>query len=319
MNNFLSCDWGTSAFRLRLIQTDDLKIAAEVKNDLGIFDTFKSWQQRGNSSDRAAFYGSIIQSQIKLLSEKLNISLKGIPVILSGMASSSMGLIELPYKDLPFNIDGSDLEVKFVNNSGEFNPLIIISGASTEDDVMRGEETKIVGCASILSNNEQEQLLILPGTHPKHVIIKDHQVISFKTFMTGEFFELLSRKSILSGSIERDGDFNDPENRKSFVKAVKASQTTELLHNSFMVRTNQVLKHLPKQQNFYYLSGLLIGTELKALKRQTPVYLLGGTMHLSLYRLACEVMGINIIRSLDADYSLIRGQQIIFQNESRNS
>lgn len=319
MNSFLSCDWGTSAFRLRLIRTDDLKIAAEVKNDLGIFDTFKSWQQRGNSSDRAAFYGAIIQSQIKLLSEKLNISLKGIPVILSGMASSSMGLIELPYKDLPFNIDGSDLEVKFVNNSGDFNPLIIISGASTEDDVMRGEETKIVGCASILSDNEQEQLLILPGTHPKHVIIKDHQVISLKTFMTGEFFDLLSKKSILSGSVERDGDFNDPENLKSFVKAVKASQATELLHNSFMVRTNQVLKHLPKQQNFYYLSGLLIGTELKGLKRQMPVYLLGGRMHISLYMKACEVLGVNIIRSLDADYSLIKGQQIIFQRMDRNS
>lgn len=311
MDKFLSCDWGTSSFRLRLIRTKDLKIMAEIKNDHGILETFKSWRQSKNPAVRTLFYTAIIKDQLKLLGQKLDISLTEIPIILSGMASSSIGLVELPYKELPFNIDGSDLEVNFLDHDEKANPLIIISGVRTENDIMRGEETKIVGCAPFLANSEEEQLLILPGTHPKHLVIKNRQVTDFKTFMTGEFFDLLSTKSILSGSIVDGGDFNDPENQKSFIKAIKVSQTTNLLHTSFMVRTNQILLNMSKQQNFYYLSGLLIGVELKELKTQTPVYLLGGPSHTSLYILACEVLGINISKSLDADQSLIRGQQII--------
>lgn len=317
MNKFLSCDWGTSSFRLRLIDTKDLKTIAEIKNDLGIAGIFKSWQENPGSSDRISYYTALLNEQIDQLSRKTGILLNGIPVMLSGMASSTIGLIDLPYKELPFHTDGADLEVRSLNNNG-LNPLIIISGAKTEDDVMRGEETKIIGCAPDLGSTGQEQLVILPGTHPKHIIIKNQQAVSFETFMTGEFFDLLSTKSILSASVEKGGDFNTPLNRENFVKGVEASQHSDLLHASFMVRTNQVLKNISKQQNFYYLSGLLIGSELKGLKPSVPVYLLGGATHMSLYTTACESMGINIIGSMDADEALIKGQQVIFQNTFRD-
>ena len=319
MDKFLSCDWGTSSFRLRLIRSKDLKVMAEIKNDHGILETFKFWQQNGNATDRTLFYTAIIKNQLKLLSQKLDTPLTGIPIILSGMASSSIGLVELPYKELPFNIDGSNLEVKFIERMEDPNPLIIISGVRTENDIMRGEETKIVGYAPFLPTGEQEQLLILPGTHPKHIVIKNRQVTGFKTFMTGEFFDLLSAKSILSRSVKAGGDFNDLENRKSFTKAIETSQTTDLLHNSFVVRTNQVLHHMPKQQNLYYLSGLLIGTELKGLKPQNPIYLLGGLAHTSLYALACQTLGISVAQSLDADHALIKGQQIVLSTFKRSS
>jgi 2-dehydro-3-deoxygalactonokinase len=319
MDKFLSCDWGTSSFRLRLIRSEDLAIIAEIKNDHGILGTFKSWQQKGNATDRTLFYTAIIKNQVKLLGQKVDISLTGIPIILSGMASSSIGLVELPYKELPFNIDGSNLEVKVIENKEDSNPLIIISGVRTENDIMRGEETKIVGCAPSLPASEEEQLLILPGTHPKHLVIKNRQVTAFKTFMTGEFFDLLSAKSILSGSVETGGDFKNPENRKSFVKAIEAGRTTDLLHHSFIVRTNQVLHHTPKQQNFYYLSGLLIGAELKGLKPQVPVYLLGGSAHTSLYAQACQTLDIPVAQSIDADHALVKGQQIVLSTFKRSS
>jgi len=318
MDKFLSCDWGTSAFRLRLISTDDLKTIAEIKSEQGISGTFKSWQESPGSSDRVSYFTAVLNDQINQLNRQTGVLLNGIPVMLSGMASSTIGLIDLPYKELPFQTDGSDLEIKPLNY-GSLNPLIIISGARTKDDVMRGEETKIIGCAPDLVNTEQEQLIILPGTHPKHITIKKKQAISFKTFMTGEFFDLLSTRSILSASVEKGGDFKDPLNRENFIKGIEASQHSDLLHTSFMVRTNQVLKNIPKQQNFYYLSGLLIGSELKGLTPSVPVYLLGGTIHTSLYTLACEITGINIMGSMDADEALIKGQQIIFQNTFRDT
>lgn len=316
MDKFLSCDWGTSTFRLRLISTKELKTIAEIKNELGISGTFKSWQESPDNPDRAQYYTTIINGQIKELGKQSGFPLDRIPVILSGMASSTIGLIDLPYKKLPFQTDGSDLEIRSLNLN-DLNPLVVISGARTDDDVMRGEETKIIGCASFLKNDKREQLIIIPGTHPKHAVIKAGQVISFKTFMTGEFFDLLSTKSILSASVEKGGDVKDPSNRENFIRGIEASQDSDLLHASFMVRTNQVLKNISKQQNFYYLSGLLIGSELKGLTPSVPVYLLGGATHMSLYTLACELTGINIRETIDADDALIKGQQIIFQRMHR--
>lgn len=313
MDKFLSCDWGTSSFRLRLVQADSRKIMTEVTGDQGIAVVYKSWEQQGkNPLSRIAFYTAIIKDQLRILEQKTAVPLNNIPIVLSGMASSTIGLIDLPYKNLPFNTDGLDLEVKLIAASDGFNPMIIISGAKTDNDVMRGEETKIVGCASSLADSQQEQLLILPGTHPKHIILKDQKITNFKSFMTGEFFDLLSTQSILSTSVEKGGDFDDPSNQKSFIEGVKTSQITELLHSGFFVRTNQVLKNMPKHQNFYYLSGLLIGTELKDVNPGIPVHLLGGSAHRSFYSIACETIGLPVISQLDADDALIKGQQIIF-------
>ncbi|PIQ21791.1 MAG: 2-keto-3-deoxy-galactonokinase, partial [Cytophagales bacterium CG18_big_fil_WC_8_21_14_2_50_42_9] len=212
MDLFLSCDWGTSSFRLRLIQLSDLKIIAEEKTGRGIAETYQKWKQTGgNEADRFKFYQSYITDQIGVLSKKANIPLDKIPVMLSGMASSTIGMLDLAYKELPFSLDGSDLKTEIIQVEGA-NKFIIISGARTEHDVMRGEETKVVGCSLATDQSYPEKLLILPGTHPKHIIIKDNQVIGFKTYMTGEFFDLLANQSVLSASVEKGGDFMAPEN-----------------------------------------------------------------------------------------------------------
>lgn len=301
MNKFLSCDWGTSSFRLRLIQADDLTTIAEEKGGPGIADTYKQWQQ--GAAGREGFYAAIIEDKITSMAQKLDTPLHYIPVVLSGMASSSIGMADLPYKELPFDLNGADLQVKILNR------YIVISGARTASDVMRGEETKAVGCASLLADTIQEQLLILPGTHPKHIVIKDHTAQRFKTFMTGEFFDLLSTRSVLSASVEKGGDLNE----ELFIEGVKTGQTADLLHASFMVRTNQLLKKIPPQQNYSYLSGLLIGAELKGAEPGMPVYLVGGETHTPLYALACRTLRIGITGHIDADDALIRGQRIILQ------
>ncbi|WP_448104583.1 2-dehydro-3-deoxygalactonokinase [Pedobacter panaciterrae] len=313
MDHFFSCDWGTSSFRLRLIQAKNLAVVAETKSSRGISDTYKLWQEKGGTVlSRADFYASIVKDEIRSLQQNLNMVTDGIPVLFSGMASSTIGMVDLPYKKLPFNLDGSDLKTEFMADSTGANPFVIISGAMTDCDVMRGEETKIVGCDTLLDNKDQEQLLILPGTHPKHIVIKNSQAVSFKTYMTGEFFNLLSVNSILSASVEEGGDFGDPQNQERFKEGVKASRHSNLLHASFMVRTNEVLKNIPSQQNLHYLSGLLIGTELGGLKPEIPIYLVGGAVHASFYKLACDELGLRINKEIDADLALIKGQLVIF-------
>ncbi|RYE21324.1 MAG: hypothetical protein EOP51_15910 [Sphingobacteriales bacterium] len=312
MNKFLSCDWGTSSFRLRLVLADSLTVVAEIKNGQGIAATYNDWQQNGKPSAREAFYTNIIQKQISLLNRQVNIPLHDIPVIISGMASSTIGFAELPYKKMPFSLDGTDMEVKIFDGDKTTNPLIIISGTCTDNDVMRGEETKTVGCVKHLADKKGDKLLILPGTHPKHITITGDKATNVKTYMTGEFFDLLATKSVLAASVTEGGIINYTANRESFTNGVKAGMQGNLLHNAFMVRTNQVLKQLPKQQNFHYLSGLLIGAELKGLDAKIPVYLVGGATQLTQYNLACSIAGISVTAQIDADEALIRGQKVIF-------
>jgi 2-dehydro-3-deoxygalactonokinase len=243
----------------------------------------------------------------KILENKLNRSLENVPLVISGMASSTIGIINLPYKKIPFLTDGSDIKIGIIEPNNIFtNKTIIISGVRTRNDVMRGEETKLIGCDSI--NSKKGRLFILPGTHPKHVIVEKNRVTGFKTFMTGEFFDLLSNESILSSSIEHGGQFKKQSNKSAFVAGVKGSVTINILHHSFLVRTNILFNKYSKQENFYFLSGLLIGNELKDIKKskQKSIVLLGGAILNSYYKVALEVLSIPILKIENADEALIK-------------
>ena len=309
MEMFLSCDWGTTSFRLRLVRVDDLHILAETTNGQGIAETYQRWINQVTPKQRLAFYASLLNERVTELTQQVQQSLAGVPIVLSGMASSSIGMKELPYQKLPVHIDGTDLRVDRLAADGA-NPLWVISGIQTDEDVMRGEETKLVGCSSLLADGDVTQLIILPGTHSKHVTVKQHKITAFNTYMTGEFFKLLSENSVLSASVEKMADADDEQNNQiRFSEGVRAAQTSGLLHAAFWVRTNQLLKNVSKVENFHYLSGLLIGSELKDIPADIPVYLAAGSVHHPLYKAALEELGRSVKGTMDADLALIAGQR----------
>src|SRR5690606_457770 len=125
-------------------------------------------------------------------SQKLNID--NVPIVISGMASSSIGWSELPYSSLPFALDGSDLNYKIIEIPSFSHSVLLLSGICSDDDIMRGEEIQLLGCCS---NAEADGTYVFPGTHSKHIHIRDGKVISFRTYMTGEIFQLLTENSIL--------------------------------------------------------------------------------------------------------------------------
>jgi 2-dehydro-3-deoxygalactonokinase len=310
MELFLSCDWGTSAFRLRLVRMQDLQVLGELKTDQGIGSVHASWREQ-TALDRQQWYKRHLMQQVEQLWIELGMdSLAEMPLVISGMASSSIGMMELPYALVPAGLDGSGLKTEWLDLEGM--KVLIISGLRTESDVMRGEETKLVGLLDQLPASERDQLILLPGTHPKHVVVRNRQVVGFQTYMTGEFFALLSSSGILAASVEKAGDLSDLANRESFINAVIRSRELPVLHHSFLVRTNQLLFNKSKEENYHYLSGLLIGEELKAIKGDS-VYLLGSQFHTSLYALACEVLGIEVAGVYDADEALLRGQREVLQ------
>ena len=315
MKFFFSCDWGTSTFRLRLVDAKNGLVISEIKTDQGIAVTFELWKQSGkNENDRIAFYQRYILDQVNKITASLKEPADNVPIVLSGMASSSIGMLELPYKKLPFQCDGSDLIVRTIYGGEEQQyKIIIISGARSEVDAMRGEETILVG--SDIPNDEAEQFFIFPGTHSKHVLVKNGVVQSIATYMTGELFDLLSNKSILSASVKRNESQQNIISQH-FADGVIEGSSSNLLNSIFHVRTNHLFKKATAEENYHYLSGLLIGHELRdiAENKTTAITLVCSEGLQKIYTEALGILGLSEqLLYKNADDALINGQSRIIQ------
>jgi 2-dehydro-3-deoxygalactonokinase len=353
MKQLISCDWGTSSFRLRLVATNGQTrtaaqagagkpagsvgsvdaagpqtILAEVSSPLGIASTFEAWKQSGQPEEnRLSFYLSVLKDRIAALAEMGHAALGGLPLVVSGMASANIGMLELPYKELPFRADGRDLHTRVLEATEDFNhEVILISGGKTDREVMRGEETQLAGCIPAKAENpaadDAEQIFIFPGTHSKHIFVKGQTALNFRTFMTGEFFSLLSRNSILSGSILANTDPLEGAMLKSFEDGVAEAMHTNLLNSAFFVRTNSLFGKYTKQQNYYYLSGLLIGTELKNLSDPAiagpanppiPVTIVGDKNQKQYYLAALRKLGVPGVQFQDAAQAVVNGHCRIYE------
>lgn len=126
-------------------------------------------------------------------------------------------------------------------------------------DVMRGEETELVG--HIAADGSDHGLYVLPGTHSKWASTASGAITLFNTFMTGEFFAVLSRHSIL-GRLRIDG----PASPRAFAKGLAnaSNQGGSILSTAFSARTLALFGRLAGNEISDYLSGLLIGTEVAA-------------------------------------------------------
>ena len=192
MKHFLSCDWGTSSLRLRLAETSHGRVLAEIRSAEGVAPVYEKWRQSGLADDqKAGFYLDVIKQRLMELEKHAAQPIKGLTLVLSGMASSSIGFIDLPYASMPFSLDGAGMITAFIAAGNGFeHDTLIISGAKTDDDVMRGEETQLIGCVA-QGRQVKKELFIFPGTHSKHITVKDNQCTDVKTFMTGEIFSIL--------------------------------------------------------------------------------------------------------------------------------
>src|SRR6056300_824212 len=104
MNNYLlCCDWGTSSFRLKLVNIPNQEIIGEMSASEGVLNTFNAWktEQEKNNITRDQFFRQHLNKQIHILSSKLSIDLDAISIVISGMVSSSIGMVEIPYASLP--------------------------------------------------------------------------------------------------------------------------------------------------------------------------------------------------------------------------
>ncbi len=277
---FISCDWGTTNFRLRLVETETLRVIAEYQNDQGVKKLYDQYAAQ-RSLNQEQFFSNYLQEQIRLLPEDHHQDL----IVISGMASSNIALSELEYAEMPFDFHGGSLNWKRMLLPNGLK-IVLISGVKGDNGMMRGEETQAIGLAENLGNFESG-MVILPGTHSKHLSYENQQFTTLRNNMTGELFDVLSQNSILSNSVVK-GSWCE-STAQAFLEGLDLGLSGELTANLLYIRFNDVVKHLSKENNYYHLSGMLIGDELSYLKDYNRMIFLGASGPLlRLYQVALE-------------------------------
>lgn len=255
---FTSCDWGTTNLRIRVVI--DGVCVREATTNQGA-STLRSPQD---------FHAALTDAIHRLAAPK--------PVLISGMASSSIGWKDLPYATLPYRLDGRDAVVD------EIMPdVLLVSGVRSANDAMRGEEMELIGLAEEWNNG----VVILPGTHSKHCLLQAGCLVDFRTFMTGELYALLGTHSILNQTVAQGWD------EDAFVEGVAAGSKEPLTAALFLVRTRKLLHGLSPESNGSYLSGLLIGAELSAVPLDVPVLLAASGSLATPYGIAFRALGLD--------------------------
>lgn len=202
-------------------------------------------------------------------------------VLMSGMVGSALGWQEIPYADASVALTDLPRYAVRINEQDAAGPVrLIVPGycvrnALGQPDVMRGEETQLLGACAL---GRDTGWFVLPGTHSKWVQLQAGRIVQMRTYMTGELFNLLGAHGTLAAAsaIAQSWD------AAAFEQGLRSSGLSALSHQLFGCRARVVCGDLSAGSAKAYLSGLLIGAEFNDVLlaggdglRSSPVYCLG--------------------------------------------
>lgn len=299
---FIAGDWGTSNSRFmlcdargRCLDTRKGPGAAESRGRFAeVFDAATAdWRRQGR-----------------------------LPAVLCGMVGSAIGWLEMPYLPCPADLGeladapGSPREDVFlVPGMRCTNPL----GAP---DVMRGEETQLLGALEripALANGRQ--LICLPGTHTKWASLHDGVLQEFLTAPTGELFGVLCEHSVLVRDRATPLEHRATEFERGLAEAAK--HPGALLHQIFQARSLRLDRQLSAEGAASWASGLLIGADVGgaltlfgAHDAGAPVYVIGAPRLVESYSLVLAKRGRKAV-GLDGDQASLAGLTQVFRDLQR--
>jgi 2-dehydro-3-deoxygalactonokinase len=234
-----------------------------------------------------------------------------LPVIICGMAGSRQGWLEAPYVTVPSPIGA--ILAGAARIPGQARDIRIVPGLAQREidapDVMRGEETQLAGAGL---SAKGRQLVCMPGTHSKWVLIEDGAVAGFGTWPTGELFSVLAAHSILRHSLgeqPRPVTSDNPFFQRWCQTAL--AEGGDVTARLFSIRAAGLLHDLKPDDAAACLSGLLIGGEIASARRRqgagsTGVVLIASGALAALYQTALGLAGLGV-RTVDADEAVRAG------------
>jgi len=221
-------------------------------------------------------------------------------VLLAGMAGSRSGWREVPYVACPAGLEEiaaglTELEPSALPGRRVWiAPGVVKHGVDHPPEVMRGEETQVLGLLDELPG-DGPHTLCLPGTHSKWVVVERGRIVSLRTAMTGELYALLRGHSLLAALMPAEAA-EDGDDALAFARGVQASAAAGGLANHlFGVRTLGLFDALSREGAPSYLSGLLVGHELRGLPGGPPreVHLVGAPQLVERYRRALHLLDVS--------------------------
>lgn len=214
----------------------------------------------------------------------------GVPIIITGMAGAKSAWMETPYAPCPLrpsDILSLALPFEIAGHPARMLPGATYKDARGNSDVMRSEEVQLIGALRLLKVSSAA--ISIPGRHCKIAVIKDGVFAEFRSYITGELFELLSEHSLV-GALSQPGEFD----RDAFTAGVRHGAEVPLATAVFASRANTLRGDLAPSQVRSFLSGTLIGAETAQLKGRSsePVFLMASGVLADRYAVALETLGI---------------------------
>lgn len=231
-------------------------------------------------------------------------------VLICGMAGARQGWIEAPYLDAPAELSRLAAGAVTPDMPGRLSPRIL-PGVCLRDlgaeDVMRGEETQLLGLSSLLPGFSG--LAVMPGTHSKWALLDGTRLERFSSAMTGEVFELLRTHSVLRHSLggELDGEDRDVGFEAGLDQGLERPE--RLTATLFKVRAGSLLSNRSAPWCAGFLSGLLIGAEIGGQRDwigEAEIPLVGSVGLCGLYQVAFARLGAST-RIVDATDATLAG------------
>jgi 2-dehydro-3-deoxygalactonokinase len=301
---FIAGDWGTSNLRLALC--DEQGHALEVRKGPGAADS------RGR-------FAAVFDAE----TAEWRRTHGPLPAVLSGMVGSSFGWVEAAYLPCPADLDELAVDPLVVAERVFVVPGMRCSNPLGAPDVMRGEETQLLGARQLSASLDSgKQLVCMPGTHTKWVSLHYGVVQEFLTAPTGELFAMLCEHSVLV----RDQATPIVHHAAEFDRGLAEAAThpeVPLLHRLFQSRSLRLDQQLSAAGAASWMSGLLIGTDVGGAlslfsghDADAPIYVIGAPHLTANYSLAITRHGRKTER-IDGEPAALAGLAFIFREQER--
>ena len=283
VDGFIAVDWGTTNRRAYRIDRNGTCVSS-IEDDCGVL--------------------SIAPRGFPAAVDDIRARLGDLPLLLAGMVGSTRGWVEVPYVPCPAGLDDLAKQLCWIDPGR----VAIVPGLSIASeghaDVMRGEEVQLFGALAV-GLIPPTSTVCHPGTHNKWITVADGRITAFRTVMTGEMFNMLRERGILSeflaGNVTRGDAF-----RAGVKRGLGGSALTAEL---FSVRARVLLGEMPRESAASYTSGLLVGVDLGVglgLAAGSDIIIMGRPDLTSLYAAGAAEAG-QSAREIDGSTAFLAG------------
>ena len=292
----IGVDWGTTHLRAYLVAADGT-VQDAVRSPAGLMKV------------PAGGFETALGEAIAALRQ----AAPDAPVVMSGMVGSRQGWVEAPYVGVPADIATIAAATRAVA-APSIGSVHLVPGVATGmdgatwADVMRGEETQVLGALGVLESSAPDATLVLPGTHAKWVRVENGAITRFRTFMTGDVYGAVAGHTILSKTMGAGG--NADGFRRGVAMAQELAQAGDLLARLFTIRAEGLMGRLADDAAPDVLSGLLIGAEVASAASEAERVVLVGASDLALrYTTALRAFDVEVVAA--PEDSAARGHAMI--------